>query len=40
MVTGIVKKIKIGFKKVFNNAKTTATINAVAILSTAIPGKK
>lgn len=39
-VTGIVKKTNIGFKKVFNIAKTTATINAVVKFSTAIPGKK
>lgn len=29
-----------GFKNVFNIAKTTATIKAVVKLSTAIPGKK
>lgn len=40
IVAGMVKKIKIGFKNVFNKAKTTATINAVEKLSTAIPGKK
>lgn len=27
-VTGIVSKTKIGFRKVFNNPKTTATIKA------------
>lgn len=36
-VTGKVKKTKIGFKKVFNNPKTTATIIAVEILSTSTP---
>ncbi len=40
IVTGIVRKINIGFKNVFNIAKTTATIKAVEKLSTAIPGKK
>lgn len=39
-VTGIVKKTRIGFKKVFNNANTTATISAVVKLSTEIPGRK
>lgn len=40
IVTGIVNKTNIGFKNVFNRAKTTATINAVEKLATAIPGKK
>jgi hypothetical protein len=40
IVTGIVNKIKTGFKNVFNKARTTATISAVEKLSTAIPGKK
>lgn len=40
MVTGIVSIIKIGFKNVFNIARTTATINAVEKLSTVTPGKK
>ena len=40
IVTGIVKKTRIGFKKVFNKAKTTATISAVVKLSTEIPGRK
>lgn len=40
IVTGIVRKIRIGFKKVFNNANTTATISAVVKLSTEIPGRK
>lgn len=39
-VTGIVKKTRTGFKKVFNKANTTATINAVVKLSTEIPGRK
>ena len=38
IVTGMVKKTNIGFKKVFNRAKTTATIRAVVISSTTIPG--
>ena len=40
MVTGMVSNTKIGFRNVFNKAKTTATINAVEKLDTAIPGKK
>lgn len=39
-VIGIVKKINIGFKKVFSNANTTATIKAVVNVSTVIPGRK
>ncbi len=39
-VNGIVKKTKIGFKNVFNNAKTTATSNAVEKSAISIPGKK
>ena len=33
-VTGIVRKIKIGFKKVFKSPKTKATTNAEVKLST------
>lgn len=40
IVTGIVKNTKIGFKNVFNIARTMATINDVEKLSTTIPGKK
>lgn len=40
IVTGMVKKTRIGFKKVFNNASTTATIKAVVKLLTEIPGRK
>lgn len=39
IVTGMVNNINIGFKKVFNKASTTATINAVVMLSTTIPVK-
>ena len=40
IVTGIVRKTKIGFKNVFKIANTIATIKAVVKLSTEIPGKK
>ena len=39
-VTGMVKKIKTGFRKVFNNPSTKATINADWKSRTWIPGKK
>lgn len=37
---GKVKKTNTGFKKVFNNAKTTATTKAALMVSTWIPGRK
>ena len=40
IVKGIVRKTNMGFKNVFNIAKTTATIKAVVKPSTTIPGKK
>ena len=39
-VTGIVSRTSIGFKKVFNKPKTTATIKAPVKLVTCTPGKK
>ena len=39
-VTGIVSKISIGFRKVFNKPNTTATIKAPVKLVTCTPGKK
>ena len=39
-VTGIVSKTNIGFKKVFNNPKTTATIKAPVKVVSSTPGKK
>ena len=38
-VTGKVRKIKIGLTKVFNNARTIATIIAVTYVSTLTPGR-
>ena len=40
MVIGIVKNIKIGFKKIFKNPRTTATVRAVIKSLTTIPGRR
>ncbi len=39
-VTGIVRITSIGFRKVFNNPKTTATIKAPVKVVSSTPGKK
>lgn len=39
MVTGSVKRIRIGFTNKFNKTRTAATTTAVTKLSTVIPGK-